>query len=114
MKMKLYRIIIPALVILAGPFTLHAGSAKDEFFAIDKLKHFAVAAALTGYSASAYRHYAGGSDRDALVFSVTLTVSLSFAKEFWDKSRNENISLYDLAADFAGIGAGYALFGKRW
>ncbi len=74
---------------------------RDDWFAVDKAKHFVVSAVIQGVGHSVLR--ANGYEyREAAWTAGTVTLSTGLAKEFWDVRRGRLFSWKDLVADGVG------------
>lgn len=84
-------------------------SAPDPWFGEDKVKHFITSFVATSLSASAAR-MAGLEARESAFVGAGTGVAVGVLKEVRDIGRRgETASFRDLAWDFAGVGASYAV-----
>jgi uncharacterized protein YfiM (DUF2279 family) len=82
--------------------------ARDEWLAIDKVQHFAMAygSAMFGYG---LLRGADVSHRDAQAAALAGSLALGIGKELFDRSRGGPFSLRDLAWDALGTAAAWGL-----
>ena len=82
-----------------------AAPSSDEWFGVDKVQHFFVAAFVQSFSYSAIRA-AGADHRASLIGASAVTASVSIGKEIWDGHSGQGTrSARDLVWDAAGATA---------
>lgn len=85
----------------------------DKWIAMDKLLHFTASAGITGLLYHSYHCQFNNSERNSIYFSLSVAGISGIGKEIIDlKFRKTKWSWKDIAADAAGIAAGYFLFIK--
>jgi len=80
----------------------------DRWFASDKLRHFGISFAATGFAYASLRAL-GVERRAALAGAGTASLLAGLGKELYDQRLGRRFSLRDLAWDVAGAVAGMAL-----
>ncbi|MEO8580528.1 MAG: VanZ family protein [Gemmatimonadales bacterium] len=86
-----------------------AAVVRDNWFGIDKIKHFFMSAFIESVSYSALQA-AGANHRTAMTGAIGITVGFGVAREIHDKRTPGNIfSVRDLTWDAIGTGAGAVL-----
>ena len=85
----------------------------DKWIAMDKLLHFTASAGITGLLYHSYHCQFNNPERNSIYFSLSVAGISGIGKEIIDlKFRKTKWSWKDIAADAAGIAAGYFLFIK--
>jgi putative lipoprotein len=96
-------------LLLVFGLSAPAASPSDNWFGVDKVKHFFTAAFVQSFSYSAIRAV-GVDHRASLIGASALTASVSIGKELWDRqSGHGTSSVRDLVWDAAGAAAATAL-----
>jgi uncharacterized protein YfiM (DUF2279 family) len=113
-KYSLRLLLIALLVIhLTGCVTYQkttppTSTRRDEWFANDKLKHFA-SSFLIGVATYSVARWGNASKDDASIIGFSLSSTCGIVKEISDEARRNNWSYKDLVWDFIGGAAGVAL-----
>lgn len=85
----------------------------DKYLAPDKAKHFTASMISSIFFYKIFENQLKVDESQAKVYSVSFTVSLGVAKEFYDKSRPRNyFSWKDILADLTGIAVGLILINQ--
>jgi putative lipoprotein len=86
-------------------------AATDSWFGSDKLRHFFMAFAVTGFAHAGLRAL-GAEGNAAVLGGVAVSLSAGLGKEVHDVRTGRGFSLRDLAWDLAGAAAGALLLDR--
>lgn len=101
------------MILFFAPVSFGENGKSDNWFAKDKLKHFAISTFYSGAIAvTANRHF-NLKESKSLTIGVGITISLGAGKEIYDRSKpKETSSIKDFIWDLAGAITGAVIAGS--